>query len=330
MEKKKAEDLRVLERTFGERIDENEGKVEKLRECRPGFSGFSERTRPLTRPLTRPYFRAPLAPPAYSDGSSGSIVEKSVSLALANPNAQSRKWSAWEHFVDSTVADPFLNYLADKILIYLPSSDYGRAGAIFAVSKTFNAYSTYFTNRCLQAVVVQKLYRRAVAVKQLSLLKRRNDGAKRVQRNARKMLGRIRANEVRRVNGIHLALKTKMGAGSSVVKCLLGGDTSGSGSSEVFVAAASTLLAVASTAVASTASTAVGGTDFVLATDAPAVMAGKMAEAMRLNLAVNRTEGGKSDWVAFIELVGGLSLEVRLEIASFSRIFLFFFFRPTL
>ena len=209
-----------------------------LHSCKPGFSALSP-----------PFFNPP---PPYSNDD---IVDQECRLSTKN-----RQWTT---YIDEVVLDPDLNYLADKILIYLPERD--ATNTIACVSKSFERYSLYFKNRIVQSVVVQSLYRRAMARKELKRLKLNNNSAKFLQRNGRAMLGRMRATRIRKTNAIYFSLKTKMGASSSVVKSLL----EGSDTTESFIAAAETLSTVA------TASAT--GTKLVFETDAPNILVEKVS-----------------------------------------------------
>ncbi|GMI22411.1 hypothetical protein TeGR_g2572 [Tetraparma gracilis] len=270
MEKKRVLDLTTLEDGHDKKIKVFVMMMKKLVECKPGFS------------VATPGFFRP--PELYRS-------EHIVPVDARQMNAS----RTWPNFVDECVKNPYMNYLADNILVYLPEKDY--AGTLSMVSKSFNNFSKYFKDRCVHTTLMQTMYRGVIARKELKQLKLEDRSVKLIQSNARGRLGRNRANLTRKNNAIYAALKTKMGASSSVVKSLI----EGSGTTESLVAAAETLSSVAESAA--------GGTALVFDTDAPMLILEKMINSQRLSLTLNKTKSGKSDWTAFIRLMGNLNLQ---------------------
>jgi hypothetical protein len=240
MEKKRVLDLTTLEDGHNKKIKVFVRMMKKLVECKPGFS------------VATPGFFRP--PELYRS-------EHIVPVDARQMNAS----RTWPNFVDECVKNPYMNYLADNILVYLSEKDYAgtlsmvskrygcregaREGTVgvpqiphtthppFPRSRSFNNFSRYFKDRCVHTTLMQTMYRGVIARKELKQLKLEDRSVKLIQRNARGRLGRNRANLTRKNNAIYAALKTKMGASSSVVKSLI----EGSGTTESLVAAAETL-----------------------------------------------------------------------------------------
>ncbi len=263
-------------------------RVESLREL---AAKHEAETKALTDRL---HYLHSSSPPFSTVSSSKFSPPTAYQDLIMMPNYQDAVSSkTFESYITHTVLEPDQNFLADNILMYLAPKEI--LSSLAPVSKTCKMYQVYFQDRIDQAVIVQCLYRKAVAIKTRGFLRERLYAARILERYTRGMLGRKRASRAREEIRINETLQRQLGATSSVVKVFM----DGSDTTEAQIASTETLVEM----------TKINrGTEVIFDTNAATLIVDKMLNSVRLNLTLQRTKSGKSDWAAFIKLIGRLEL----------------------